>query len=117
MADVKWNGDNVRRRLEKAARLGINKTMSQCIAIAKASHPFQNRTGTAERSIRVVVKAITSADGKTLGIWGSMGVGYFRFLEFGTRFMKSNFATLRPTAEKVYPLLQSNIRDGWRMAK
>lgn len=112
--DFDWHGDEVLERIRRASRLGINKTMTECVIIAKHSHPFVNRTGTAERSIRIVMAAKTLA-GHTMGIWGSMQVAYFWYLEFGTKIMKKSYATLRPTAAKVYPRLAENIRAGWRM--
>lgn len=112
-ADLRWYGDKVIARMRKAGRYGINKTMGECAAVAKHSHPFQNQTGTAERSIRVSVPAQTGADGTTVGLWGSVAVGYFWFLEKGTDLMKKSYATLVPTAEKVYPRLPANIREGW----
>lgn len=111
--ELKWYGDKVVKRVQKAARFGINKTMTEAVVLSKATHPFENRTGTAERSIRIVLPAQTGSDNQTIGFWGSVAVGYFWFLEMGTEAMKKSYATLVPTARKVYPRLAANIREGW----
>lgn len=80
-----WHGDRVLKRMQQAARFGINRTMVECVVLAKSGHPFTNRSGMAERSIRIAMPAKTDARGSTAGLWGSMGVKYFRALEFGTR--------------------------------
>jgi hypothetical protein len=138
---MNWRGDAVITRLRKACRFGVNKTMGQCALVAKNEHPWHNRTGTAERSIRIAAPAVTSGDGHTVGIWGSVAVGYFAGLEQGNPAHtitvrrkkalafevggKSVFArsvvhpgnkpmpVLVPTANKIYPKLAANIGEGW----
>lgn len=85
---LKWNGDNILRRINRASRVGINRTMGQCVLVAKQDHAFTNRTTIAEGSISVVTGAVTQGD-KSFGIWGSKGVIYFKYLEFGTRFTQT----------------------------
>ena len=143
-----WKGDEVIKRMQSAARYGVNKTMAECVAIAKGTHPFTNRTAMAERSIRIVMPAKTEkVSGTTIGIWGSINVAYFWALEFGTRLTKTRVSirqrtrimktgivkrpenagmppwsggswapTLRPAAQKIYPRLAQNIREGWARA-
>ena len=84
MADLEWKGPEVIARVQKCARIGINRTMAECVLLSKATHPFTNRTGNAERSIRIILPAQTSA-GSTVGFWGSVTTNYFGFLEFGTK--------------------------------
>lgn len=139
-----WHGDDVRLRVERAARMGINRTMALCVAEAKENHPFTNRTGTAERSVRIAAAAKTT-DGVTVGIWGSVMVNYFKYLELGTELTrgrtsifqrvagsktavkkpKNNAAalpwnggswgpTLVPAAKKIYPKLLAQIK--WAFA-
>jgi hypothetical protein len=138
---MNWRGDAVILRLRRACRFGVNKTMSQCVLVAKNEHPWRNRTGTAERSIRIAAPAMTSGDGHTVGIWGSVAVGYFAGLEQGNRphwitarrkkalafeasgkkvFARSvvhpgnkAMPVLVPTAQKIYPKLTANIGEGW----
>jgi hypothetical protein len=54
---LKFNGDRMKARMERAARVGINNTMTEAVFLGKETHPFTNRTGTAERSIRIVAAA------------------------------------------------------------
>lgn len=105
---LKWRGPQVAEKLAQAAREGVNATMGVAVLHAKENHSFQNRTGTAERSIRIAREAETHGH-KTSGLWGSVGVLYFVFLEFGTALM-GPFPTLRPAAAAVYPELGANIR-------
>jgi len=107
-----WNGDTIIKKMQAAARIGINRTMAVAVTEAKSTHPFENRTGNAERSIRIVVRAETTKK-QTAGLWGSMSCKYFAFLEFGTATM-SAFATLRPTAQRVYPILSDMIQKAYK---
>lgn len=137
-----WRGPRVVDRMRRATRLGINRTISACVAMAKDNHSWKNRTGTAERSIRIATPAQTGPDGRTIGAWGSVAVKYFWGLEFGTaahvitpqrgeflRF-KGKSGTfvfvrqvnhpgtkarpvLNPTARKVYPFLSGYIKQAW----
>jgi hypothetical protein len=133
---LKWKGDKMKARMEMAAKIGINETMGEGVFLAKETHPFTNRTGTAERSIRIVAAAARAGGGLIRGIWGSIGVVYFKWLELGTEAMdhrvraatsrtpgrvpvwsgaKSGMyePTLRPVARMTYPGLKQNIRDAW----
>jgi len=108
---VKWYGDRVKRKMERAARIGINRTMGEAVAHGKANHEWNNRTGTAERSMRIQEPAQT-VGGKTSGTWGSVGVVYFIWLERGSSLMKG-FGTLRKAAAATYRNLSSNIRRAY----
>jgi len=88
-ADFDWRGDALIKRMKMATAYGINKTMSQAVMQAKETHPFTNRTGTAERSIRIVSPAQHESSGHTTGFWGSAAVKYFWYLEMGTRFTQT----------------------------
>lgn len=141
---LNWKGEEVRARVEKAARVGINRTMALCVAESKENHPFTNRTGTAERSIKIAAAAKTT-DNVTVGIWGSVMVNYFKYLELGTELTRGrtsimqriggastttkrpkknsaalpwkggSFApTLIPAAKKIYPTLLEHIK--WAFA-
>lgn len=106
-----WYGDEIKQRMEKAARVGVNATMAEAAAYAKANHEWQNQTGTAERSIRIAQNAKTDGDA-TYGLWGSVQVGYFQFLEFGTALRKA-MPTLRPAARIAYPRLATLIKAAY----
>lgn len=123
----KWRGDKIIRRMEQAARLGINRTMGDAVVEAKQNHPWVYRTGTAERSIRIATPAKTDAKGVTMGVWGSLAVKYFYWLEVGRlartplkgRFVKKATApkaypTLIPAAKRTYPNLRAHIRAAWK---
>jgi hypothetical protein len=138
---MSWRGPEVIARVRKAERLGINKTMTQAVLTAKSEHPWRNRTGTAERSIRVAAPAKTIGS-VTVGLWGSLQVGYFLGLERGNpphairaRRKKAlafesggkdivvrsvihpgnkPMPVLIPTARKVHPRLAQNIKEAWR---
>jgi hypothetical protein len=88
VAELEWNGDKILARIEAASRIGINQTMAICVAEAKATHPFTNRTGLAERSIVIAQRARTTGS-ISYGQWGSVAVNYFKYLEFGTRFTRT----------------------------
>ena len=112
---LEWKGDNIKARVARAQRVGINKTMGDCVIYAKNNHEWQNKTGTAERSIRIIEPAWTMGT-RSYGIWGSMQVAYFIFLELGTALMRS-FPTLRPAAGYCYPWLAGNIINAYRGSK
>lgn len=129
MADgFEWYGDEVKRRVMRAAAIGINRTMAVAVSEAKATHPWRNRTGTAERSIRIWKGAQIVGD-FVFGVWGSVSVAYFRSLELGAKahaianaFGKGRtvqhpgnkpFPTLIPTSVRVYPILPAMIRRAY----
>lgn len=112
MAKLEWFGDDIKKRWMRACAMGINRTMAVCVAVAKDNHPWENRTGTAERSISIARAA--KATGEVLyGIWGSLQVAYFLALEFGTQLRRA-YPTLRPTAARVYPQLPRLTAEAYR---
>lgn len=103
-----WRGDDVTRRLVRAAKIGIDETLAACVVEAKSNHPYVNRTGTAEGSVRMVP---AQQEGRRIvGRWGSFIVRYFIFLEIGTTRTPGGFPSLRPAADKEYPKLRRRIR-------
>ena len=111
MAKLEWFGDDIKKRWMRACAMGINRTMAVCVAVAKDNHPWENRTGTAERSISIA-KA-SKAGPEPFGVWGSLQVAYFLALEFGTQLRRA-YPTLRPTAAQVYPMLPNLTRNAYR---
>lgn len=93
---LKWNGDAIKRRMELATRVGVNRTMALCVGGAKEDHPFTNRTGTAEQSIRIAVAAEARGN-RTVGIWGSVMNSYFKFLELGTNLTRTRTSIVQRT--------------------
>lgn len=99
-----WLGDAVLAKTRKAARDGVNITMSQAIITTKDNHPgWVNQTGNAEGSIQILEQAKQVGDGAQ-GEWGSIGVNYMIWLEL------NHGAALRNSAAVNYPSLAMNIR-------
>ncbi|MGH7851155.1 MAG: hypothetical protein ACREOP_12725, partial [Thermodesulfobacteriota bacterium] len=95
------------------------QTMSAAVIHAKQNHPWVNRTGTLEGSIRPVVAA-HKAGSEFIGLWGSVDVEYALYLELGLGFNlvagaasfgkgKRAYPFLRPAAEVEYPKLADRI--------
>lgn len=102
---VNWRGDGVRRRVDEAARKGIDDTMAAAAIEGKRSHPgWRNRTGTAEGSIAIYQPARKQGSA-TVGRWGSRGVNYFIFLEI------KHGSALRNATDKEYPSLAQRIKE------
>ncbi len=102
---LKWNGDTLLKDVLRAARRGVDKTMSEAVVTAKQSHPgWKNQTGTAEGSINVV--SFAQEDGKRVrGTWGSADVDYMIWLEL------KHGSALRSAADKTYPKLSGYIKE------
>ena len=109
---LKWRGNEVLKKAEQAAMIGVNKTMADCVIQAKSNHPFQNRTSTLEGSVRIVEIAKKTLNA-IIGVWGSVDVEYAIHIELGTRFHTRSYSFLRPAADVVYPRLARNIREAF----
>lgn len=93
MGSFEWRGDAVRERMEKAAALGVDKTMSECVGDARSGHPayppasepgerYANRTGFDTASTDILDPA--HSDGTRVhGSWGALSEVAL-FLEIGT---------------------------------
>ena len=104
MSELNWRGDIVAKRVKRAAEIGINDTMARSVTLAKQSHPgWNNVTGTAEGSIRIVEKA-KQERGSIFGRWGSASVGYMLQLEI------FHGSALRSAGAKLYPQLAKRIK-------
>ena len=104
MSELKWRGKEVSKKIKRAAEIGINDTMARSVTLAKQSHPgWNNVTGTAEGSIRIVEPA-KQARGSIFGRWGSAAVHYFLYLEL------FHGSALRSAAAKTYPQLAKRIK-------
>lgn len=102
-----WRGKAIVAKAAAASALAIDKTMADCVPDAKANHPWNNVTGTAEGSIRIAQFAAMHGV-QISGLWGSVGVAYFIFLELGTSRMEA-MPTLRPAADRNYPNLRGYL--------
>ncbi|MFA6318394.1 MAG: HK97-gp10 family putative phage morphogenesis protein [Elusimicrobiota bacterium] len=111
-----WHGDDIERKVRKAAAVGVQKTMTECVRYAKDNHEFKNRTAHLEGSVSIVNPASSSGSGPVWGRWGSASIVYAAFIEFGTSLRRA-FPFLRPAAAVVYPKLAENIADAYRRQK
>lgn len=109
---LRWRGNQVTRRLRQAQRDAVDATMADAVIHAKRNHPWRNRTGTAEGSIQIAEPAREAAGG-VVGVWGSLDVRYFRWLEMGTARMAPK-PSLRPAADATYGTLAARIRRRMR---
>jgi len=105
-------GDKLIKKMDKCVMQGINQTMSAASIHAKQNHPWRNRTGTLEGSIRPVVAA-HKVGSEFVGLWGSVDVAYALVLELGSfgRVGIPPYPYLRPAADAEYPKLAQRIRD------
>lgn len=130
-----WRGDELSRRIRKAAIFGVNKTMAEAVEHAKRNHEWQNRTGILEGSIKITEFAARSGD-ETTGEWGSTDVRYALIHELGGTIVPRTAPALvfkvgdqwvrtqqvriparpylRPAADATYGNLAENIREGMR---
>lgn len=98
-----WRGDQVAAKMENAARWGIDRTMAEAVVDAKQNHKgWNNITGLAEGSVRIVKAAKRSGNG-TVGFWGSTGVDYVIWLEV------KQGAFLRTAGDKAHKNLAGHI--------
>jgi hypothetical protein len=101
VASLNWNGDQIKTRMRAAAKLGIDKTMADCVRDARSNHPayppvsqpgerYANRTGYDIAAIDLMEPAHTVAadSSKVTGRWGSTSE-IALFLEIGTSRMDS----------------------------
>ena len=117
------------KRFKKATARAALKMMKEAVAFAKANHQgWQNRTGNAERSIRIIEEP-TEQD--TYGEWGAGGAShnaiYFPFLEYKYRTLRhardavynADVLTkyLRQEAEELGALVKHNQKFGMRRPK
>lgn len=131
---LKWKGEELKEKLDKAIPWAINSIMADCIRDAKAAVP--KKTTTLQGSIRMEIARKIA--GIWTGIWGSFNVLYAIMVEKGTKphmiFPKTKKALywegadhpvksvnhpgttakpfLVPAANKNYPRLNAKIREG-----
>ncbi len=109
MKNFVWKGDGLKRVVKAAVRRGIDKTMSEAVIHAKNNHPgWQNRTATAEGSVRV--HTFARGTGLIVGVWGSLQVNYVPNLE------ERHGHFLRGAAKEIYPRLARNLKSAFNAA-
>jgi hypothetical protein len=101
MARIVWNGGAIKARVSDAAALGIDKTMSDCVADARGGHEayppasepgerYANRTNFAVAATDIMEPASPVGDGHVKGRWGSRDETAL-FVEIGTSRKDSGF--------------------------
>ncbi len=91
----------------EAVKMGINKTMVDCVSHSKDIVPYD--TGTLHNSIQI--QDFAEQDGNSIiGRWGSRAVNYAIFVEFGT-INQSAQPYLRPSADRFYRQLENRFKD------
>lgn len=106
---LNWRGKRIQQQMRAASIAAVNEVMADCVSTVKnGGHPgWQNRTGTAERSVQI--QDFAAAQGAmVLGRWGSRGVVYMKWLEI------LRGAALRTSADMNYPNLPGRIRAHYR---
>lgn len=105
---VHWRGKQLAAGMRKAVRDEVNNTGKQAVQHAKANHEgWVYRSGNAERSIRIQEPARFEGT-KCVLRWGSVGIVYFRRLEY------EHGGALRNAAAATYRGLPGRIRARFR---
>ena len=108
---VDWLGDKMKARMGRASIVGVNQTMAEAVVYAKKNHAFTNRSSTAEKSIRIQT-ASRYVNGIVSGIWGSVSIKYFAFLEYGTKLTKSRTSIRQRTRLMKTGVLKRPLNAG-----
>ena len=117
---LRWRGDEIKRKMERATKIGINETTSACVTKAKRDHPYHNITVTAEGSVQM--RDAQNESGRIVGRWGSWAVNYFRRLELGFNgtdslgrsYSQAPRPSLRPAADAEYKHLARRIKAAFK---
>ena len=103
---LKWHAALLEHEVVQSARAAIDRTMIECVNHSKRNHPnWQNRTGTAEGSVRILFRARRIGRGLVGGEWGSAGTDYAIFLEL------KHGPWLRGARDAEYPNLNKRFRE------
>lgn len=121
-AKIDWRGDELVRRVRRAAVAGVNETVDAARDDAKATHPWKDdpephtlksgRRVQTDLERQIVSKHADPADPNPTGSFGTTRRGgfYGLFHEEGT---EHEFARpfLRPAADREFPTLAARIRQ------
>lgn len=121
---LKWRGRQLKDKMTRAQKIGVNTTMAAAVLKAKLNHGpgahaferFETATGSLERSIQIVDKA-AKVFGGVRGLWGSTDIVYALRIELGFQgkdargriYDQPAFPYLRPAAGIEYPKLARRI--------
>lgn len=70
MARLNWYGDDVIEHVTESVKEGVDRTVEECVDMARTMHEWVNRSGALEGSIWVMQGA-TSRGGTVVARWGS----------------------------------------------
>lgn len=107
---LKWYGDELKAKKDKAVDWAMKTIMADCVRDAKVQPPMPVKTATLQGAIQM--RTPEKVNGIWVGLWGSWNVLYAFFQEMGTIFMKGKFF-LRRAADKNYPRLGGKIKEGF----
>lgn len=79
---IRWNGAAVKAKVREAVLVGVDRTLTMCVARARDDHGYMSRTGYMEMSVTVWDWAKPEL-GHVRGKWGAHA-NYGLFLEIGT---------------------------------
>ena len=96
---LKWNGDEIISKFQKAQVAGIAEVATLAVGDAAADTPV--KTGLAQGSVRAETPKVE--DTRVSTVWGSFDVEYYIWLE-----LRGNM--LRNAADAHYPGLAAAIR-------
>ena len=111
MLDSDFNSNFDSKKFSKGnvehVKMGMNKVMADCVVHSKDIVPYD--TGTLHNSIQI--QDFAEQNGKSIiGRWGSRGVNYAIFVEFGTIKMSAQ-PYLRPSADRFYRQLENRVKE------
>jgi hypothetical protein len=110
---LKWNGDEIERKMLAAQKFGIDQTMAACVVDAKSNyypgHGFV--TGVLQGSIQM--RQAKHRGDRVVGLWGSFDVDYALSIEKGSGLMPGQ-GQLQNAADSEYPKLASRIRASFK---
>ena len=78
---LKWNGEEIKRKMIEAAKCGVDATTAACVRKAKGK--VQVKTSTLQGSIQMRPAKVQGDD--VVGLWGSFNVNYAIYVEKGTK--------------------------------
>ena len=128
---LNWLGDAVQADVLKAAKLGVEDILVDCVADAQPNTPY--RTGALHDSERTSEDGVKIQGNVVYGEWGSYGISYALAVETGNRALippgsfvedadqpETNFTRtsrnegnknfLRGAADKNYPNLSKRVK-------
>lgn len=107
---VEWRGEQVKRAVEKAARLAIDETTASCVEPAKDRVRVKTRILQGSIQFRPAKKE----GDRIVGYWGSFDVNYALWQEIITFRYAGHQPYLRPAAEIEYPKLAARVRAHYK---